>query len=182
MQLYLHQNGQQLGPFTEAEIRAKLADGTAGTQDLVWWEGQPGWVLLGATPIVINASLPPAAATAPPTVPGVVASAMTPGVPVATPGTSGLAIGSLVCGVSSLLVGITFIPAIVLGHLALSRIRETPGLKGRGMAITGLVIGYAWPVLAFVAIVAISVLIALGQQVQGIFSNINSQLQQAQGS
>jgi hypothetical protein len=160
MQLYLHQNGQQLGPFTEAEIRAKLADGTAGTQDLVWWEGQPGWVLLGATPLVIDASLPPSAATAPPTAPGVVASAVTPGVPVTTPGTSGLAIGSLVCGVSSLLVGITFIPAIVLGHLALGKIRETPGLKGRGMAITGLVIGYAW-VLAFVVMVAIIVLIAL---------------------
>jgi Flp pilus assembly pilin Flp len=37
-------------------------------------------------------------------------------------------------------------------------------------------------ILAFIAVVAISVLLALGQTVRGVFSTINSQLQQAQSS
>ncbi len=37
-------------------------------------------------------------------------------------------------------------------------------------------------ILAFIAVVAISVLLALGQTVRGVFSTITSQLQQAQSS
>jgi Flp pilus assembly pilin Flp len=37
-------------------------------------------------------------------------------------------------------------------------------------------------ILAFIAVVAISVLLALGQTVRGVFSTINSQLQLAQSS
>jgi Flp pilus assembly pilin Flp len=37
-------------------------------------------------------------------------------------------------------------------------------------------------ILAFISVVAISVLLALGKQVTGIFSTINSQLSQASGS
>lgn len=53
--------------------------------------------------------------------------------------TSGLAIASLVLSV----VGpITCIPAIICGHLALRRIRKEPILRGRGLALAGLIIGY----------------------------------------
>ncbi len=37
-------------------------------------------------------------------------------------------------------------------------------------------------ILAFISVVAISVLIALGNQVKGVFTTISSQLQQAQSS
>jgi Flp pilus assembly pilin Flp len=37
-------------------------------------------------------------------------------------------------------------------------------------------------ILAFISVVAISVLLALGKQVTGIFSTINSQISQANGS
>jgi hypothetical protein len=54
--------------------------------------------------------------------------------------TKGLSIASMVCGVSSVLLGWFMIPqiaAIITGHLAL---RREP--SGKGMSITGLVLGY----------------------------------------
>ena len=56
--------------------------------------------------------------------------------------TSGLAAGALVCGILELFtVGLTAIPAVILGHMARNEIRET-GKRGDGMALTGLVLGY----------------------------------------
>jgi hypothetical protein len=56
--------------------------------------------------------------------------------------TSGLAIGSLVCGILELFtLGFAAIPAVILGHLARNQIRRT-GERGDGMAIAGLVLGY----------------------------------------
>lgn len=52
---------------------------------------------------------------------------------------SRLAIASLVC---ALVPVVGSLPGIVCGHLALSRIRRDPSLKGIGMATAGLVIGY----------------------------------------
>jgi hypothetical protein len=58
--------------------------------------------------------------------------------------TSGKAILSLVCGLL-FFVPLAFIAAIVFGHLGLSEIRKSAGrLKGEGMAIAGLVLGYLW--------------------------------------
>ncbi len=61
------------------------------------------------------------------------------------PRTSGLAIGSLVLGLVSLLClpFLPAIPAIICGHVAVSRIRRSGGaLEGSGLAIAGLVTGY----------------------------------------
>jgi hypothetical protein len=69
-------------------------------------------------------------------------------------GTSGKAIGSLVCG----LVFFFFpssIAAILLGHWALAEIRRSGGrLSGTGMAKTGLVLGYAGITIVPILIVA----------------------------
>jgi len=76
------------------------------------------------------------------------AGATTPAVGVpATPAqpqqTSGMAIGSLICGLLPFFL-LTPIAAIVLGHMALSQIkRSARRLKGSGMAIAGLVLGYS---------------------------------------
>jgi hypothetical protein len=60
--------------------------------------------------------------------------------------TSGLAAGSLVCGILEVVtLGLTSIPAVILGHMARTEIRRT-GKRGDGMAITGLILGY----LAFI--------------------------------
>jgi hypothetical protein len=57
---------------------------------------------------------------------------------------NGLAIGSLVCGVLSLtcFFGVTSIPAIVLGFIAMSKIKADPTrYGGRGLAIAGIATG-----------------------------------------
>jgi hypothetical protein len=59
--------------------------------------------------------------------------------------TSGLAITSLVCGLASFIVLIipSFV-AIICGHMARSRIKKSHGaLTGKGMALAGLICGYA---------------------------------------
>jgi len=69
--------------------------------------------------------------------------------------TSGKAIASLILGILPLSV-FSSIPAVVLGHLALSEIKKSAGrLQGRGMAIAGLVLGYLGIALVpFVLIIA----------------------------
>jgi len=62
--------------------------------------------------------------------------------PVGQQATNGMAIASLVCGLGQLLAGFPAgIAAIILGHLAQRRIRET-GERGEGMARAGLILGY----------------------------------------
>jgi len=56
--------------------------------------------------------------------------------------TSGLAIASLVCSLSSLVICVGWLPGIICGHLAKSRIRRNSSLKGSGLAAAGLLIGY----------------------------------------
>ena len=73
----------------------------------------------------------------------------------AAPPTNGLAIASLVCGVGTFVIGLSFIPAIICGHIARGQIRRT-GDAGRGMAITGLVLGIVG--VMFVALVAVLVI------------------------
>jgi len=53
--------------------------------------------------------------------------------------TCGLAIASLVF---SLIGPVGSIPAVICGHIALRRVEKTPALKGRGLALAGLIIGY----------------------------------------
>ena len=66
------------------------------------------------------------------------------------PQNCGLAIASLVCGV----LGISLI-AIILGHISLGKIRRSNGtLKGRGMALTGTILGYAFIVVTILVLAA----------------------------
>ena len=65
------------------------------------------------------------------------------------PRTSGLAISSLVTGI----LGMGIVP-IVLGHIALSKIKKAAGsLQGRGLAITGLILGYLQVVVVTILLV-----------------------------
>ena len=63
----------------------------------------------------------------------------------APPRTSGLAIAALVMGLCNFvpfLNFVTWILALVFGHVALSQMKRDPALEGRGMAIAGLIITY----------------------------------------
>src|SRR6185503_4659346 len=86
------------------------------------------------------------------------------------PRNDGKAIVSLICGVLSMtpfwiLAGI---PAIILGHISRSAIRNSMGrLKGEGMALAGLILGYisvaAIPVVLIIATIAIPSLLRARQ-------------------
>jgi hypothetical protein len=189
MKIFVHRNGQQLGPFSESDIRTQLASGAISPADLVWWEGQAGWVPLSRTPYAA-ASVPPAvplpAATGAPPPPPPVPMPATPAV-LAAAGkakpSSNLAIASLICGILGLFVCSIFtaIPAIITGHMARRQIRENPTLEGAGLALGGLIMGYIACGLLLL-VIPISILIALGNNVSNVFSAISSQLQTEQST
>jgi hypothetical protein len=62
--------------------------------------------------------------------------------PVSVQRTSRLAIASVVCSVASFFTCIGWIPGVICGHMARSRIRRDQSLKGSGLATAGLVLGY----------------------------------------
>ncbi len=75
--------------------------------------------------------------------------------------TDGMAIAAMVCGIAQFfgfwLLGT--IPAIVLGHIARRRIRQT-GEQGDGMALAGLILGYVGLGLSVIAVTLLVVLVA----------------------
>jgi type IV pilus assembly protein PilA len=78
--------------------------------------------------------------------------------PVVAPETSGKAVASLILGIINVFP--LCIVAIVLGHISLSQIKKSAGrLKGEGLAIAGLILGYlglvAIPFILIVAAIAI---------------------------
>jgi hypothetical protein len=73
------------------------------------------------------------------------------------PPMNGLAVAALVCGVAAFVTGITFIPAIICGHLGRREIRRT-GERGDGMAIAGLVCGYVAGILSIAVVLIIGLL------------------------
>ena len=71
--------------------------------------------------------------------------------------TNGLALASLICGLAPFIFGPPVaIPAIVFGHVARRQIRRT-GEQGAGLALAGLLLGWAMVILVIVLIVAMSV-------------------------
>ncbi|MCE7032626.1 DUF4190 domain-containing protein [Lysobacter sp. GX 14042] len=73
-------------------------------------------------------------------------SPMPPALPAGGRQTSALAIASLVTGVLSWVVApvVASLVAVVCGHLARAEIRREPGrLEGDGLAVAGLILGYA---------------------------------------
>ena len=68
--------------------------------------------------------------------------------------TSGKAVASLVCGVFTFFLPAS-IAAIILGHISLSEIRNSAGrIGGKGLAITGLALGYLGLLIIPIIIVA----------------------------
>src|ERR1700683_4599266 len=163
MQIYVHRNNQQLGPFTEAEIKAQLAAGSITAQDHVWWQGQEGWVPLAQSPLMATlSSSVPGLATIPP-------GPLSPGVPPSVAQTAKLAIGPLFWGCLSIICGLfASIPAIVLGHMGRAEIKKNPSLQGSGMALAGVILGYVFSAffIVYLGVIGVSVLIALGNQVK----------------
>lgn len=140
MRILVNRGGQQLGPFSLEELRTAIATGQVSQQDLAWWEGAPSWVNVSQVPGLSSAG-----------------AGLSPGTPtLAVSGNdtgSGLAISSLVLGILSLLglSCLSGIPAIICGHMAQSR-RKEAGVGSSGIAVAGLVTGYAGTVLTVLVI------------------------------
>jgi hypothetical protein len=76
--------------------------------------------------------------------------------------TNGLAIASLACGLAQFVFGpLATIPAIVFGHMARHQIKRT-GEQGAGLALAGLILGWATVILAILLLVIIGVAITAG--------------------
>ena len=76
---------------------------------------------------------------------------------------NGLAIASLACGLAQFAFGpLATIPAIVCGHLARGQIKRT-GERGAGLALAGLLLGWAAVILGIVVIV-VGLAISIGMQ------------------
>ncbi|WP_276617020.1 DUF4190 domain-containing protein [Roseimicrobium sp. ORNL1] len=155
MQYHVGRDGHQFGMFTEEEIGQGLQSGRFLTSDLVWREGMPQW-----KPLVEVFGFAAAVALSAPMV------SVSPGGPlpanflpnpaayqhvgVGVMPTSGLAIGSMVVGIISLVsffacpVGVLLgLPGVICGHMSLSQIRSSGNqIQGKGMAIAGLVMNY----------------------------------------
>ena len=129
----------------------------------------PGYSAPGQPPYGVQPGYaPPSAAPAygtPPVQPGYAPYAA-PGYPAAAPRpTSGLAVTSLICGIAGLVLFWAFVPllasiaAVITGHMALGQTKRDPRIAGRGMAIAGLIMGYAG--VAIAAFMLISVIISV---------------------
>jgi len=138
MTYHVARDGTQLGTFSLEEIRSALASGQILSTDLAWKEGMNDW-----EPV---SSLALQTTSAPPPVPTLPVSSLPPTAPVVVGGTKtcGQAIASMILGVLGCVLScLTAIPAVVLGHIALGKIKRSGGLlSGRGLAITGLIFGY----------------------------------------
>ena len=101
--------------------------------------------------------------------------------PETPPKTSGLAIASLICGITAwtiLPIFLTAIAAVITGHLAKKEIRAGGGtITGNGMATAGLILGYVNIALFIVAACAISFLMINSTSIKSVFNDISSTLQ-----
>jgi type II secretory pathway pseudopilin PulG len=134
MEIFIQHQGQQTGPFSPQEIQAGFASGLYQKSNLVWYEGAAGWMPLANATHLLSGSPP---------IP-----------PSGLQENSGMAITSMVLGISSFLCGITAIPAVICGHIALGKIKRSGRqLTGEGFAIAGLITGYLG-VFVFIAMLA----------------------------
>ena len=77
--------------------------------------------------------------------------------------TNGFAIASLACGLGQFMFGpLATIPAIVFGHLARGQIKRT-GEQGAGLALAGLILGWAAVILGIVLVLGL-VAVSVGTQ------------------
>jgi hypothetical protein len=73
--------------------------------------------------------------------------------------TNGLAIAALICGICGFLLFLPAILGIIFGFIARSQIRKSNGQqKGSGMALAGIIVGFAW-----VALIVLDIALVAGR-------------------
>lgn len=144
---YVNQEREQT-PVPDDDVQALVTSGDITADTLIWQDGMGDWIPASqARPDLFpSSSLQPVAHSSQPST---AFDSTQPSFAAPAP-TSGLAIASLVCGILSVLGSwcygggfVVGVPAVVCGHMALSRIKmSNDQLGGRGLAIAGLVTGY----------------------------------------
>ena len=133
MELYLHQNGEQVGPYTEEQIISMVSSGELSRDDIIWHEGLAEW-----QPIQSVVSLPAPIAPQPAPVPQAQTASHQPA-QVETNVKQGAIIGGwvcfglgLICMFISLfmffLYGPFFLVAFILSIVAMSQRRVLGGV------------------------------------------------------
>jgi hypothetical protein len=165
MRILVHHDGQQLGPYSLEQARAAVQAGSLNASDLAWIEGTPSWVALSSI-LDAPAGLPSSLGMANPQY-----AQPYGGLRMEAP-TSSLATASLVLGVLSFVCLSFFgaIPAIICGHMARARIRDSHGReKGEGLALGGLICGYLNLTMVVVVIGAALLIPAFVGELGGTF-------------
>lgn len=130
---YVARNGEPSGPFSLGDLMAQLTNGQITHEDQVWSEGMEAWV---AASSLEHLSGKPSGGSQ---------RSASASESSSEPSYSGLAITSMVLGILGItfLFGVASVPAVVFGHFALAQIgRDQNRLRGRGMAVAGVVLGY----------------------------------------
>lgn len=142
---YVNENREQ-SEVPDDDLEALVAAGSVTRETLIWQDGMADWLPAGSIRPELFGDEPaaPVPYTGPSASPAAAYTGAQPSFSPEPP-TSGVAIGSLVCGILSLVAcgPLSAIPGAVCGHMALSQIRLANGqIGGRGMAIAGLVMSY----------------------------------------
>lgn len=126
-------DGKDYGPVTAEVLRQWIKEGRANAQTLVQPEGSEAWQPVSSLPEFTDVAMVPTPASVAP-------GPATAFAPAAPPKTSGMAIASLVLGILGLCsAGITSLIGLILGIVALVKIRKSSGqLGGQGLAIAGV--------------------------------------------
>jgi hypothetical protein len=100
--------------------------------------------------------------------------------PMIQPKTSGLALASLICGITAwtiLPIFLNAIAAVITGSMAKKEIKESNGtITGSGMATAGLILGWVQIGLAILAIIGFIILLVAAPSVTNIFNQVNNSL------
>ncbi len=136
MEIFVHKKGQQQGPYNIEQLQESVSNGAFSTDDLCWHSGLEGWHPISS----ILPEISPLSGSA----------------PNLETKTEPLSIWSLVLGILSWLCFsiLAGIPAIICGHLSLRRLKKNTSLRGKSMAIAGLVLGYISSIISVVAVTA----------------------------
>jgi uncharacterized membrane protein len=81
--------------------------------------------------------------------------------PPVAPTINSLAVASLICGLAEIpTLGLTAVPAVILGSMARKQIRET-GERGEGLAVAGLILGWIVFACFFAAVLGVIIWLML---------------------
>jgi hypothetical protein len=131
---------KEYGPISAEQIRLWIQEGRLNATSKIQVDGSGDWKLVREMPEFAPLLPPPPAPITFPSAPPV-------------PTTNSMAGWSLGTGIFAILCCQIFGPvSIILGVMALSQIKQNPNQGGRGLAVSGIILGSLSLLLAFVAI------------------------------